>query len=399
MQSSPSKTPRFGEFVLLVVVIPVVVLLLLEGFCRVTGSEHWLEKDKSSLQLEMPTWMELDDTSRLKGVRASADLEALEWLNLFEEGEGFRVRLIPNIQRTVTNTFSKIADDPSRRYVIQTNSAGFRGPEITPDKDPAVFRILIFGDSSSFGWGVNFDQTYGAILQRELEKTFPEKKFELGNFAIPGDSSEYGRLLFDQLGRQYEADLVIFGFGANDAKRVVSRHSTQVEKFSKRLAFHKVEQFFLSSALYRTLKNAAALLSSRSIPAPNVTANVAAVGPKRYRNNLNYLATSTKDQGTRDALILNLCTPKQYSKIARDLATSQNYLYLNGQKLLLDSIPDIQAGKLYPELVSPMKQSYPDELAGNSLYYVSSDGCHPNILGHQIVGVELAKLVVPLMQE
>jgi lysophospholipase L1-like esterase len=50
---------------------------------------------------------------------------------------------------------------------VSINSLGFRGPE--PDlSDTKALRILLLGDSFTFGYGVEYEQTFGAILQSNL---------------------------------------------------------------------------------------------------------------------------------------------------------------------------------------------------------------------------------------
>jgi hypothetical protein len=47
-----------------------------------------------------------------------------------------------------------------RGAVHRTNSAGFRGRELTEAKPPGVFRVAVIGDSITMGSGVREDDTY-----------------------------------------------------------------------------------------------------------------------------------------------------------------------------------------------------------------------------------------------
>ena len=65
---------------------------------------------------------------------------------------------------------------------VDTNAHGFRGP----DWDLSANRknVVILGDSFAFGWGVQWEQTIGKILEKELQKTDPA--YQVINLAMPG---------------------------------------------------------------------------------------------------------------------------------------------------------------------------------------------------------------------
>lgn len=388
--STSSPTPlTFKQRVFLVAVVPAFFLCLLEGSARVlelvgvAGS-----KQSAPMALEMPTWM-LHDANAM--ARATPSKDAFDWLNLFVEGQGYRVHLIPNTTREVKNTFSLIPADASRRYRITSNSIGFRGPNITPEKDPTTFRILVFGDSSSFGWGVNAEDSWSVLLQQALEERAGGQKIEVANFAIPGDSSAYGRLIFDTFAPRYQADLVILGFGANDAKRVSVSHTDQVAKFERTEGLLEIAKVLKHSALYRVLDNL--LQRSKQPASASNRQKVAAVNQHDYAANLSYMGNKAKELGSANALFLALCTPNNYARVARTEAKQGGFLWFNGQTQLIRQLPEIESGKLYPEYVQQMQVSYPEDLERNRLFYITSDGCHPNELGHRFVADRLATII------
>lgn len=65
-------------------------------------------------------------------------------------------------------------------YTVDTNNQGFRGP----DWDLSSYRknVVILGDSFAFGWGVQWDQTLGRILEKELQKIDPS--YQVINLAM-----------------------------------------------------------------------------------------------------------------------------------------------------------------------------------------------------------------------
>lgn len=110
---------------------------------------------------------------------------------------------------------STIIDNEGEGYRgVHTNSLGLRGPEL-PDvgKHP---KILCLGDSITFGLGLLDNETWPAVLARDLE----ERGFvdaAVVNGGVPGWSSVQGMRLLDRL-RSWKPDFVVFWFGMNDSK-------------------------------------------------------------------------------------------------------------------------------------------------------------------------------------
>lgn len=95
--------------------------------------------------------------------------------------------------------------------VTQTHNAlGFRGPEIAASRSPERPRVLVLGDSMTYGHGVEDAETYSAVLQQL------EPRLEVINAGVPGYSGVEELLLLRDEGMRLEPDLVILGFFWND---------------------------------------------------------------------------------------------------------------------------------------------------------------------------------------
>jgi lysophospholipase L1-like esterase len=386
-----SSELNWKQKLFLVLIVPIILLGILEVIFRIAGLEKLAASDSTKVQLEMPSWMLKDANALIRNKHLTQEKGSIDWFNIFEEGEGFRVKLIPGIKRSVSNTFSLIPYDKDKKYLIEANSLGFRGPELKEKKDPGTYRILIFGDSSSFGWGVDQEDTFYYLMQKKLSADFPGKKIEIGNFAIPGDSSEYGKLIVDKYLPRYESDLVIFGFGANDAKKTFVKHKIQVEKFKSHSLLQTIKYYAGFSAIFRTLSGIINPPGSTSTPPSE---KVSAVSQKEYADNLAAMGQSAKNNNS-EVLLLNLCTPGNYAAAAKKVSQNSNWLYFNGQKYLLKKIPDIKEKLLEPQLAAEMEKNYPLDLKNNSTLYITSDGCHPNKLGNRLIAEKLTTLVEP----
>lgn len=103
--------------------------------------------------------------------------------------------------------------EPARRYLVSTNSLGFRGPEVGEKGE--TYRILILGDSTTYGIGVNDDETWPFFLQEALDPS--GQHIEVINGGFPGASSLQGLYVLLKKGLLLEPDLVMVGFGLNDS--------------------------------------------------------------------------------------------------------------------------------------------------------------------------------------
>lgn len=94
----------------------------------------------------------------------------------------------------------------------RVNSEGFRGPVLARERRPGVTRIATLGDSSTFGMGVAYADTYGAQLERILSADGNET--EVLNAGVVGFTIRQGLERYRRDVRPYRPDVVIAAFGA-----------------------------------------------------------------------------------------------------------------------------------------------------------------------------------------
>ena len=99
---------------------------------------------------------------------------------------------------------------------IRTNSLGFRHRELG-SKQPGETRILVLGDSITFGDFVPQDQTYPAVAERSLRRMFPGRNLEVINAGIGGVDLQNEFALLMETGLSVKPDIVLVGLYLNDA--------------------------------------------------------------------------------------------------------------------------------------------------------------------------------------
>ena len=99
--------------------------------------------------------------------------------------------------------------------IIEINSLGLRDREIALAKPDGVKRILVFGDSFVFGVGVDQSHVLSTRLGELLDASSGQR-FEVINMGVSGYSTDQEYLLFRELGKALDPDLVILVVCYND---------------------------------------------------------------------------------------------------------------------------------------------------------------------------------------
>jgi lysophospholipase L1-like esterase len=104
--------------------------------------------------------------------------------------------------------------DPSHPLI---NADGFRDRDYEAGKSDAI-RIVVLGDSVTFGRGVPLEGTYAKLLEERLNREEPGGlRYEVLNLGVSGYNSRQQLEFYKTKGRKYEPDLILIGFVLNDA--------------------------------------------------------------------------------------------------------------------------------------------------------------------------------------
>ncbi|MBF0587623.1 MAG: hypothetical protein HQL53_00695 [Magnetococcales bacterium] len=96
--------------------------------------------------------------------------------------------------------------------VYRINDRGNRGPRV-PQK--GRYRIDVVGDSTTFGWGVNDDDTFVRIVEKRLQAS--GRGLDVVNLGIPGFGTWQGFERLREYARRWgDPNLVIYAFSTND---------------------------------------------------------------------------------------------------------------------------------------------------------------------------------------
>jgi hypothetical protein len=120
------------------------------------------------------------------------------------------VRLRPNTRGEIHHHVLS-----GRDVVIDVDSLGLRYPELPP-KSPDEFRVLVLGDSITFGDFVEEGETW--TRQMEALTAGRKRAVRFINAGLPGAGTAEELALFREIGERVKPDLVLVGMYLNDAQ-------------------------------------------------------------------------------------------------------------------------------------------------------------------------------------
>lgn len=147
----------------------------------------------------------------------AASLLGMEW--------GTRVLVLQNLVRAylVPDPDLGMAIGPNKRYLdtylsdgayeVRTNAAGMRMDE-PADMSPSRLRVPVYGDSFTFGWGLDTEKNYFHALKRAAKKR--AQRLQLLNAGVGGYGTGHIKILMSRHLPALKPAAVIYFFNCND---------------------------------------------------------------------------------------------------------------------------------------------------------------------------------------
>jgi len=131
------------------------------------------------------------------------------------------------LKRPVANPDLSFAHAPNRSAFlmgvpVSINSEGLRDREFSLEKPPGVYRVMVLGDSTTFGWGVKAEDTAAKFLERKLNANLPAgyNRAEVMNTGVGNYDTVQEVTYYETIGWKYHPDLVVLVFFINDPEPV-----------------------------------------------------------------------------------------------------------------------------------------------------------------------------------
>jgi len=116
---------------------------------------------------------------------------------------------------------------------VTTNSLGLRDREVDAERKPGSVRVLMLGDSITFGWGVPQELTVSQRLDRALRT----EGVEVINSGVGNYNTRMEVEYFLTEGFKLKPDIVVLNYFINDAEPIPSYDNSFLEKHSKAFVY------------------------------------------------------------------------------------------------------------------------------------------------------------------
>lgn len=272
------------------------------------------------------------------------------------------------------------------RKPVQINSHGTRGPEFSIAKPANTIRILLLGDSRTFGWGLSEDETYSARLQKLLQAEVGNAaKVEVINAGVNAWSYPQMAVYLREHGLEFSPDIIVLA-DANLWTQFSEQSSPEfVKSFLRRVW---LKNFLRQFAIYHyfveiQLRDYYERHRSKFIP----------VDPKQD------LLFKEEQQADPDAVfrhaIENICQLSQIKGIQPILIS----LPTEGDWKLTETPAPLRAKRLVAKKTGvPLVEMSDIIQSKNEILYLDADPVHFNARGNELIAISLFETLKPLIK-
>jgi hypothetical protein len=153
------------------------------------------------------------------------------------------------------HVLKRVSDDPDQVFAhspgtsahlmgvdVRINQHGLRGREIEYLKPAGTHRVLMLGDSLTFGWGVPEEDVTSVRLEQLLREKDPSQRWEVVNSGVGNYNTRMEVHYLEKEGLRYSPDVVVLNYFINDAEpdpryagNFINMHSSAWVFFANRL--------------------------------------------------------------------------------------------------------------------------------------------------------------------
>ena len=114
---------------------------------------------------------------------------------------------------------------------VNWNQAGFRGRDFQTPKPPNVYRVVVLGDSITWGVGLSEDERYTRLAEQQLQDRFSNRNIEVLNLSLRGIPTVRQRDMLLHLVDLVQTDCVVVGFSFNDPQPRLQSYAVELDRY------------------------------------------------------------------------------------------------------------------------------------------------------------------------
>ena len=356
--------------------VVVIIFCLLEIILHFSGFQPSISYKK----FIFPAWMEeLDPLVMARYQRYVAEQGFVsEDVYAYRPDLRYGYLLKPNLQLTVLNYSSALFFDKLPPWTIASNAKGYRVSVQNPIVGETEGHTLhVLGDSSSFGWGVDFEDSYPQQLAEKLKQLPLTSSITVANYSTPGFTSYHGKLLLEDKVKIKNGDIVLVSFGSNDSYPSLKSDSVRFQARNSMVGK-------ISWSLNRLMIMKWMRTLIHSLPEPRIpkTKN-SRVSLEEYQKNLDVIFQEILQRGGKPHFI-SICNGGEYRDVAKQIAKSAHIPFYDFPDIFKPYLSKVH--DLFPEKFVTYFEAYGKILEKETqLVFLFPDLCHPNAIGHGLM--------------
>lgn len=356
--------------------VVVIIFCLLEMILHFSGFQPSISYKK----FIFPAWMEeLDPLVMARYQRYVAEQGFVsEDVYAYRPDLRYGYLLKPNLQLTVLNYSSALFFDKLPPWTIASDAKGYRVSAQNPIVGETEGHTLhVLGDSSSFGWGVDFEDSYPQQLAEKLKQLPLTSSITVENYSTPGFTSYHGKLLLEDKVKIKNGDIVLVSFGSNDSYPSLKSDSVRFQARNSMVGK-------ISWSLNRLMIMKWMRTLIHSLPEPRIpkTKN-SRVSLEEYQKNLGVIFQEILQRGGKPHFI-SICNGGEYRDVAKQTAKSAHIPFYDFPDIFKPYLSKVH--DLFPEKFVTYFEAYGKILEKETqLVFLFPDLCHPNAIGHGLM--------------
>ena len=329
-------------------------LLLIEGAARVwlaltSGPLAAIDVRSGSIET---AWLEI----------LEQDLESnLEAPGLYLPDAELFWRLRPDTSLEVENRVYQTRTRPVT-WRIRINPEGQRGASYPRAEEQASPVIATLGDSCTFGFRVDEDETYPTLLQAQLRgRGMP--RAAVVNYGVPGYTTFQGRRLLREILSRQRPDVVVLAFGANDLELDIASDAVKAERISPvRLRLYSALTHLATARLFLRRPD------DRRTDPDGATQSTR-VPPVEFRENLLEMIRAARGAGARVILLDLVLIGPVFREAIAEIAHQEAVPWLDAREILRAGLDDLLAGRRFQQERAEIDRFWNQEVEQYRLVY------------------------------
>ena len=271
---------------------------------------------------------------------------------------------------------------------VTISPGGCRCSSQSETNPPPAVRVAVLGDSTAFGWGVEYEASFPEVFRKRME-TLSGRVIELRNCAVPAyNSVQESRLFTDRVLRSYSPDLVILGYDHNDPEPALNpRLGALPAEYGDNPLHSMLWKYVLRKARQRWTRLQTFGLGRHEF-VKNMVGRFIVGGPlyDRHLKALQQIANEARKRGIPVVAVIH----NPFVVFNPQFETSPDYAVLSRRISTNLSQMGFHVLDLTPRYQEKMGREEAPNLIGS---WLSLQDCHPNPAGHQFIAGCLVQFV------